>query len=306
MASSTKKTFGTIWTPLPSGLVVPTGHNSERTYRTTFNFVHAKSLAQEVSRLYQSAGIVIPPTGDVARLISIASSLSDAWLTDGLGDKSIIDMFYTLHLTRLADAVLPLADVANRARYLRALLSGGLDFFTRGRSSAKDIFWELELWSSLQRRPCEARLVDPPDIVLRLGGGSLGIACKKVYSEENLPKTLSNGVRQIKDYDAGIVAIDVDELIPAQHVLKVKNWKELRDQLQRELHKFLSRHEGTFRKYLSVGRMIGALVSIHGIAEVVESDVPINNVHENLMWVIPGLPKDKQLIVNQFERLMTG
>jgi hypothetical protein len=93
-------------------------------------------------------------------------------------------------------------------------------------------------------------------------GGTLGIACKKVYSEQNFEKTLSQAVKQVKDFEIGIVAINIDDVTPADTVLNVRNHQEMNRKLQGLCEGFLQRHERHLRKYLSKERLVAALISI--------------------------------------------
>ena len=131
---------------MPSGSVLE-GSSTNKT-----NFLHVKSRAKEIEDLYASAGLAMSPTCGLAQLIENAKTLADRWLSNQTADSSMIDVFYA---------------------------------FSRQDSYAKNIFRELELRAILRRRCLSTSLQDPPDIVLTLAGGTLGIACKKIYSENN-------------------------------------------------------------------------------------------------------------------------
>lgn len=179
MTSFTKQ----LWRHAEAGILIPNGNVLEASNRKKTNFLGIKSRAKEIEDLYASAGLTMSPSCGLAQMIENAKALSDRWLTNQTADSSMIDVFYALHIERLADAILPLRDVPGREKYLNALSSGELDCFSRQISYAKNIFWELELWSILRRSCPSVSLQDPPDIVLVLAGGTLGVACKKIYSE---------------------------------------------------------------------------------------------------------------------------
>jgi hypothetical protein len=277
----------------------------ESSDRRKTTFVHIKARAQEIAALYVDAGLKLPPTCALARLIENAKILSDRWLMNEMEGLSIVHAFHAMHLQRIADATLSLARVPERERYLESLTAGELDFFHRGASPAKDTLWELELWSLLRERRSAADLKDPPDIVLALGAKTLGIACKKIYSEKNVEKVLSQAVAQVEgSHDVGIAALNLDELTPANTVLKVNTEREMSQKLQNHCTEFIQRHERHFRKYLSTGRLVAALVSVHVIADVGEWDVPFNNCRQSTVWVIPGLVAEKETLVRQFQRIV--
>jgi hypothetical protein len=85
--------------------------------------------------------------------------------------------------------------VPERTKYLTALTSGSLDCLGRKKSSAKDILWELELWSILRWRSFDAVLSEPPDIVVAFEDAKVSIACKKFYSTKHVQNALSSGRR---------------------------------------------------------------------------------------------------------------
>jgi hypothetical protein len=95
----------------------------------------------------------------------------------------------------------------------------------------------------------------------------VGVACKKIYSQENVEKTLSEGVAQIEsDHEFGILAINIDDLAPPNRIRTVASSGDLQASLSEDNRQFLKRHDRHFRKYLSTGRAMGAFVASGGIA----------------------------------------
>ena len=297
MRSFTKQ----LWHSTEAGVLTPSGSVSEASNRKKSNLLHVKARAKDIEDLFATAGVTMSPTCGLAQLISNAQTVADRWFSNQTADSSMIDVFYALHLDRLADAILPLREVPGREKYLNALTSGDLDCFSRQSSYAKNIFWELELWAILRRNCPSATLEDPPDIVLPLTGGTLGIACKKIYSENNVEKVLSEAVGQVEaDFSVGVIALSLDELIPPETVLRVRNKTELDRFLHKHTDEFVARHERHFRKYLSSGRLVSALVSVSVIAHVLEWKVQFNNARSSLAWTIPGLAPEKEALLKQF------
>jgi hypothetical protein len=207
-------------------------------------------------------------------------------------------VFRAALLDRIADAVLPLSIVPDRIGFLAALLSGTLDLLDRKRSRAKDVLWELELWATLRRRSFDAILEEPPDIVVKFAQSKIGIACKKVYSEKHVQNVLSEAVAQIEsNFDFGIVAVNLDDLVPANGILKASTQETMAQRLRDLNAWFLTAHERHFRKYLAAGRVISALVSTGVLADVSRARTRFNNARQFTVWTIPGLPfeKDRQL-----------
>lgn len=166
---------------------------------------------------------------------------------------------------------------------------------------AKDILWEMELTAMLNRTSLRATLEEPPDIVVEIDGARIGVACKKVYSAKNFETVLSRGVAQVTNaFEFGIIAVNLDDLLPPDTIRTAPSRALVSASLSQEYEKFFADHERHFRKYLSSGRVIGALVSVGSIANIHQEDPSLCTVRESLMWVIPGLPSDKAAVIHAF------
>ena len=298
------RTSGEIWDRTAAGVLFPQGMIRESSDRRSTNYLGIKERAEAVEALYAEAGVLLSPVSALGKFIANAKDISDRWLS-GKG-QTFPEMFATMHMMRIGDSVLSLQGHPRRAYYLERLLAGEIDFFKRVESDAKNILWELEFWSNLKRRKAPTELQDPPDIVVNLRGGTLGVACKKVYSEENFEKTLSEAVKQVKDFEIGVVAINIDDVTPAHTVLKVRNHQEMDKRLQGLCAEFLQRHERHLRKYLSKERLVAALVSIHVVADVSGWRVRFNNAWSATIWSLPELSPEKRAMTRQFADMVTG
>jgi len=81
-------------------------------------------------------------------------------------------------------------------------------------SMGKDALWELDLFRRLQLGGVPVRF-DEPDLVVSLGEkfGDYAIACKKVYSQNNVANSFKKGCEQLADHKKpGIVAFNLDDL----------------------------------------------------------------------------------------------
>lgn len=298
------RSSGEIWVGTPAGILIPQGMIRESSDRRSTNSLGIKERAEAVEALYAEADVSLSPVSALGKFIANAKDVSDRWLS-GKG-QTYPEMFATMHMMRIGDAVLSLQGHPRRAHYLERLLAGEVDFFKRVESDAKNVLWELEFWATLKRRNAPAELQDPPDIVANLTGGTLGIACKKVYSEENFEKTLSQAVRQVKDFEIGIVAINIDDVTPADTVLNARNHREMNRKLRGFCEAFLERHERHLRKYLSKERLVAALVSIHVVADVRAWRVRFNNAWSTTIWSLPELSPEKRALSRQFADMVTG
>ncbi|MDP3856981.1 MAG: hypothetical protein Q8Q73_04370 [Stagnimonas sp.] len=295
------KTINRIWERLASGVLVPQGHVSERSRSASDTYLALKQKALDLEALYADAGVRIPAGGDLARLIESTKQLSDAWLqgrADKLPDQTLWD---SAHLTRVADAALPLRGTPQEWAYLHKLTNGSLSLLKRESSEAKNFLWELELLHVLRAHGVQAKLQEPPDIVATFDAAEIGIACKKLYSTNNVEKVLSNGVAQIEGtYQFGIVAINLDDLTPEDSLFVANTERQMADQVNEINRSFLKENDRHFRKYLASGRLLSALVSTNVLADLRRESVRLNNARQSTVWMIPGLPAEKATVFEKF------
>ena len=301
-----KKSTQRIWQTRESGLVIPQGIVSDFSASSSQTYLAIKDEAVAVEELYAASKVPLPPTSDLAKLIVDAKALSDAWLTGQADKLSMTVLFRVGLLDRITAAVLPLRDVLDRSKFLSALTSGSLDLLDRKRSRAKDVLWELELWSILKRRSFDAHLEEPPDIVVDFEDLKIGIACKKLYSQRHVQNVLSQAVAQIEPtFDFGIVAISIDDLLRPNQILRTPTQESMSRHISDLNAHFLHSHERHFRKYLGSGRLISAFVSTSVLADVYRERTRFNNARQSTVWTIPGLSPEKVRALRKFyDRLM--
>lgn len=194
-----------------------------------------------------------------------------------------------LQLQWIAEAVLSGEVPLGYGNKLRELLDGDLNLLKRRRTRAKDALWEFEVRNILARGNIACHF-DEPDLVITERIPSVGVACKKIYSEANVSKTVSTGVGQIKNrHGAGVVALNIDDLLPEDKILKVKNTDRAIEILRDFSTEFIARHEHTFRKYLQDGRCIFIMASAGSLADIEESNPRFNGVRQSVSWNIPGM-----------------
>ena len=218
----------TIWEKHPSGIVTPTGYESSRSRVDSETYLKIKNKAELLENFYNEFDVPIPKDCGLAKLIKSAKELSDSWLTGGVDDLPNINLWRAAHLSRVSDSIFTLKEEIEVKFYLTKLTNGSLDLLKREKSEAKNFLWELELLYVLRVHGIDAKLKEPPDIVATFNGDEIGIACKKVYSEKNFEKVLSNGVAQIeKQYKYGIVAINIDDLAPPDALFSAGTQKDM-------------------------------------------------------------------------------
>lgn len=255
---------------------------------------------------YAGEKVDIPKGSGVDVLVQSAKTLSDAWLMGGARDVTNDVLYNAAHLTRVADAASVLRGDPQCRSYLKRLASGNLDLLNRQRSEAKDILWELELLYIMRLHGIEAQLSEPPDIIANFSGATLGLACKKLYSEKNLEKVLSSGVAQIEaNFEYGIVALNLDDLLPRKKIFVRDDHDDLGRAINDLNLEFLGRHERHFRKYLTAGRVLSAFVSTGCLGYVRNGGPGLNNARQSTGWTIPGLQEDKQKVFRSFYKSFT-
>jgi hypothetical protein len=308
----TRKTVQQNWHERESGLIVPEGTTADLSYWPSANafsqiYLQIKEKAFAIEQLYADSNIPLPSTSNLARLVAEAKALPAAWFNPQVDNISKTMLCYVSNLDRIADAVLPLRRVPDRTTYLTALTSGSLNCLERQQSKAKDILWELELWSILQRRSFNAVLAEPPDIVVTFEDAKIGIACKKFYSAKNVEKVLSQAVAQIEaSFDFGIVAVNLDDLRPPNQILQFSTQEEMRQFVKDFNRQFLGSHKRHFRKYLASGRLLSALVSTRVLADVYYCAHGFNPGRQSTFWTIPGLLPEKERQLKRFYNQFMG
>lgn len=283
---------GSIYTMSDGGVLVKTGNDSRFTGEDYSSYLAVKQQGKDIDRLYRENGLIINPRSGLAKLIRDAADLSDLWLCNKQQEIKTSHLLSAAQLARIANAAIPLG-VSNKARaLLMDLKSGTLDLQNRDQSKAKDTLWELELWRLFLSLGMTASL-EEPDIVLSFEGERVGLACKKLYSERNVPSVISNAVLQIeKSSDYGMVAINVDDLMPKGY-LRFASKKAAMTFVADFNSRFIERHQECFRRYLIPDRVMAALVSVSVMAYVRTANHAFYNARQSTIWHLPSRPKEK-------------
>lgn len=267
--------------------------------KSTFHSIKDKALQLEL--LASKVGGQIATKSSLAQLIRSAKELSEKCEHGELEVQRTL-IYEVANFNRVADAILPLEGTPHFKRYLTMLTRGKLPPFTHKRTEASDYLWEIELLSQLRKCSITAEPSEP-DIVASFEGVKLGIACKKVYSQANLSKTLSNGVKQIKNSrEAGFVAFDIS---PSENVLRFAHKTEARTYLDNIVRDFITQHEHLFKKYLTAGRSLFAFVSTSALIEIGANELA-NTMRSTSIWFIPGVsPESEALFKRFFDKVMS-
>lgn len=265
-----------------------------------------KSRALSLVSLFSSHGLNTARSASLQKLIDMTIAMSDSWGRDAKDEVTFAHLLAAAQIERIATAALSTTRSAAQATALRGLLTGTLDLLGREQSKAKDTLWELELLRVLVNHKIDATLGEP-DLSVRFSGAPVGFACKKVYSEGNVSKVLSNAVSQLeREGEFGIIALNLDELLPANSILKAPTLSVMTSMLEARNNDFLRAHERHLRKYLTPGRAISVLVSCAAVADVESAEDRFLNARQTTVWQIPGIPDAKAEQMNRFLAAMNS
>jgi hypothetical protein len=103
-------------------------------------------------------------------------------------------------------------------------------------------------------------------------------------------------IEAVSEY--GLLAINIDDLWPPNQIRATTSEQYLAHTLSQENVQFLSRHDRHFRKYLSSGRVMGALVASGGIGYVEPSYM---SARQFTTWSVPGLEPTKAKLLNDLQ-----
>lgn len=280
-----------------SGSLVQSGTTSLFSADDSTPHNQTRDNALALKTLLEANGLSIGKSPTLFKLFNDTISRSEARDTGTLDRMSYEHVFSAAQMERIAKAARILSTVPNARTHLIDLLAGSINLLDRERSKAKDTLWELELLRMLLDIGINAQLGEP-DLVLEFEGAKVGVACKKLYSEANVSKVLSRAVSQIeRGFDFGIVALNLDDLLPANRLLRAPTIESMTGVLEGRLNAFMQKHERHLRRYLEPGRAMTVLVSCAALADVSSANPRFLNARQSVAWHIPGLPSanDQQM-----------
>lgn len=224
----------------------------------------------------------------LGKLLRDAETLAKEW--DEGQTQEFRRLVNAAHANRIAEAILAVRDDANAQECLSRIAGNDVNLSGRARSQGKDHLWELDLLYALRRRGIPAKLADPPDIVIDLSDSSFPIACKKVYSENGIEAQLRKGVKQLAEHGhGGLVALNIDDLVPDDTILQSRDQREASDFLHRINQAFVERHRITLQRFVKDRRCDGILVSTAVLADLENSKPRFNLVTETMLWTLDSV-----------------
>lgn len=288
-----------IYDKTESGLLVPVGSTTEANFFSKTSVASTYINAGEMLQLFRRNGF--DPSRS-SSLMTLLDQASDSGETPG-EQVSYGQLFASLQLRRVIDAVETISNDPSLPRLLFEMLDGTLDLLARAQSKAKDTLWEIELLRIFRANGINAEFGEP-DLLLAASAAPVGVACKKLYSTANFSKVLSSAVSQIqRSRNLGIVAVNIDDLIPANSILKAATPDVATKMLDKKIYGFMVEHERHLRKYIEPGRAIAVIVSCAALADLYQTDPRFCNVRQTVAWHIPSISPQ---IDQQFNAILSA
>lgn len=247
--------------------------------------------AKFVRALLAGKNICIHRDSALGTILREAEKLAENWVA-GRTDGGIRQLVNAAHANRIAEAIEMTSSEPTVNEALRRMAGNDMNLSGRSPSQGKDALWELDFVSFLRRRNVIARLEDPPDIVAQFDFGDYAIACKKIYSERGVEAQVRKGAKQLSRFGgAGIVAINIDDLVPEDALLQSATQDHAGDFLAKFNGDFIERHRARIQRFVIDGRCDGVLVSTTVLSDIVRSDPRFNLCTEATMWSVEGLER---------------
>lgn len=259
------------------------GSTTEASSASSHTFEEVSEKAAKLRKLFGSNNLNLHRSPSFIKLLDG----TEAMVGTSFEDRTFDQLLSALQIQRLADALLPLSGNPQAHEKLAETLNGSINLLCRNRSKAKDTLWELEMHRILSNLEFNTQFAEP-DLIVTLADISTGVACKKLYSEANVEKVLSQAVCQIEqNCKSGIVALDIEDLLPENAVLKVPDFYDMSTCLNQHNNSFMKRHERHIRKYLEPGRAISVVVSCAAIVDIFDRTPRFHNARQTTIWNIP-------------------
>lgn len=230
----------------------------------------------------------------LSKLLREAEALARDWEVGKIGENGMGQLMAAAHSNRISDAILACLPDPGAVACIRRMCSNGLDITGRDPSMGKDALWELDLAGFLKRRGVSTIHVDPPDLIADFGFGPYPIACKKVYSERGIESQVRKGAKQLERYRSpGLVAVNFDDLAPANSLLQSQTQSSALDFLAKLNHGVLERNQARLQRFIVDGRCDGILVSTTTLADIVGSTTRFNTHTQTTLWTLSSIGTDQ-------------
>lgn len=259
------------------------------------SYLKISDRATQVRDIFASRGVRLHRDSSLGKVLRAANELSLSW-SMGKHDHGIHGILAAAQANRIAEAIIAVADEPCAQESLRRIACSPMELMGRSLSHGKNHLWELELYAALRKRGVSVQLIDPPDIVANVAGFAVPIACKKIYSEKGVEAQIRKGVKQIEAHGAGgLVALNIDDLLPADSVLNQRDYAMASAQLGAFAASFIERNRLAFERPIAHGRCDGILVSAASVCDLEEGVSRFTTVTDTTVWTLQSLkPEARQ------------
>ncbi len=251
-----------------------------KAWTDTFDQVAAK--ANHVRVGLEERGIRLRAGSALWQLLRQADTLSLVWAEGGKPRNEVV--WDTLHVNRLADAVISLLDEPGIELALTRIASSVMQPEDRNVSQGKAALWELILLSFLKSRGFSVRAAEP-DILVDFGFGDYPIACKKSWSEKGVKDHVRKAAKQLAPFrNGGLIALNLDDLVPPGHGLTAPTLDQAGSRLSLAQQAFIKKHKGLLAKAVIEGKCEGFIISTTVNAILTEEKTQPNLVSNFTVW----------------------
>lgn len=241
-----------------------------------FKLHEIAELAKQIEEVYSTYNIRIPDSSLLHRYIRAPRELAAWWdKHERAGDTSLQLTEETMECLRIGSAISWLKDKPKLGKHLKRLIKGSIDPTSRVSNQARNYFFEVNMVEVLESTGVRAEFAEPPDIHLDVSGTTLSMACKCVYSQANLGKSLKDARNQIiRSGLPGIVALSIDAIAKAPSLMRVRDESVLRTALPTKLSEFHKRHELLFAKKLDRRSVLALILSLTTLTMIEDEGLP--------------------------------
>lgn len=246
----------------------------------TYAQLSAKVLiAREI---FAARGIRVRPGSALDQLLSQAHKLDQAWREQRAPDNQV--MIDALHVNRLADAITLLLNEAGIQEALKRIAGSVMQPAHRGLSQGKDALWELVLQAQLMTSGLAVRAAEP-DLLVDIGSGPYPVACKKIWSLDNLQKQIKQGCKQLGPFrHYGVIALNLDDLVPVGQVVAQPTKDQAMSFLSKFNMTFIEKHQRLLEQAVTASRCDGFIVSTAAAAILSEEETPLYLATQYTLW----------------------
>ena len=258
----------------------------------TWTYDEIAAKAESVRSLLAERGIKLNDASALGIVLREADRLAAEW-SSGQSAGGLRRLINAAHANRITEAILATPDDSGAIECIKRMTKSGMDLSLREVSQGKDALWEIDLAASMKRKGIAVSHVEP-DLVANFGFGPCPIACKKVYSETNFEVQMRKGAQQVaKAGGAGLVAVNLDDLVPEDALLQSATQSSASDFLATFNHAFIDRHRPKMQRFIVDKRCIGVLVSTTTLADIVQSSTRFNTHTQTTLWTLSSLESEQ-------------